>query len=136
MAIERSAGAVIFYRGKQIEYLLLLSTYWGFPKGLVEPSEDERATALREIREETGLAVTLVNGFRQVDEFWYRFEGRRIQKRVIYFLGEARNRDTRISHEHGDMAWLTYDAALARLGYTGLRETLRKANEFLLQRET
>ena len=29
---------------------------WSFPKGLVEPGEDVLATALREFREETGLA--------------------------------------------------------------------------------
>ena len=62
MAIEKSAGAVVFHRGKQTEYLLLLSTYWGFPKGRIEPGEDERTAALREIKEETGpISITYSN---------------------------------------------------------------------------
>lgn len=135
MAIEKSAGAVVFHRGKLIEYLLLLSTYWGFPKGQVEPSEDERTTALREIREETGLEVTLVDGFRHVEEFWYQRSGRRTHKYVFYFLAEAHSRDARISYEHGDIAWFTFDAAMQRLEYPGLRVTLKKANDFLTRLE-
>jgi 8-oxo-dGTP pyrophosphatase MutT (NUDIX family) len=134
MAIEKSAGAVVFHRGEQIEYLLLLSTYWGFPKGLVERGEDERATARREIREETGLDVTLLDGFRVVDEFWYRRAGQRIHKQAIYFLAEAPPRAPKISWEHEDSVWLAFDDALARLKFEGLRETLRRANEFLLKR--
>ncbi len=140
MAIEKSAGAVVFYRGdlghrgRHIEYLLLLSTYWGFPKGQVEPGEDGRATARREIREETGLEVTLIDGFRYVDDFWYQHAGKRIHKQVIYFLAEAHQRDAKISYEHADIAWLAFDEALARLKYAGLRDILTQANAFLLKK--
>ena len=129
---EKSAGAVVFYRGAQIEYLLLLSKYWGFPKGLIEPGEDELTAARREIREETSLQVTLLDGFRDVDRYWYRRRNQeRVQKQAIYFCAEAHSRDARLSHEHTDLAWLDYNAAMARLDFVNLRETLRKANEFL-----
>ena len=36
--------------------LLRAFGYWDFPKGLVEPGEDPRAAAIREVEEETGLA--------------------------------------------------------------------------------
>jgi bis(5'-nucleosidyl)-tetraphosphatase len=135
MAIETSAGAVVFYRGERIEYLLLLSTFWGFPKGHVEPGEDERAAALREIREEAGLEITLLDGFRYVEKYTYQRKGQPTPKQAIYFLGEARSRASRLSHEHTDMVWLSFDAALGRLQFDGLRNTLRAANEFLLKRE-
>jgi 8-oxo-dGTP pyrophosphatase MutT (NUDIX family) len=54
----RAAGAVVFRRGDRGIRLLLLRAYknWDFPKGLVEPGENELAAAKREVEEETGLA--------------------------------------------------------------------------------
>ena len=71
MQHEKSCGAVVFTRtDKGVKYLLIanLKGIYGFPKGHVEAGETEEQTALREIREETGLRVTLVPGFRAVDE--------------------------------------------------------------------
>ena len=131
MILEKSAGAVVFYRGAQIEYLLLHSAYWGFPKGHIESGESERAAAMREVREETGLHVALIDGFRQADEYSFARHGQTVQKQTVYFLGQAHDRAAHISWEHDDLAWLTFDDALARLGYEGGKEILRKANEFL-----
>jgi 8-oxo-dGTP pyrophosphatase MutT (NUDIX family) len=54
----RAAGAVVFRRSERGIELLLLRAYknWDFPKGLVEPGENELDAAKREVREETGLA--------------------------------------------------------------------------------
>jgi len=41
LQIEKSAGAVVFHRGAQLEYLLIRSTFWEFPKGLVDVKESE-----------------------------------------------------------------------------------------------
>ncbi len=133
MSIETSAGAVVFYRGDQIEYLLLRSNFWGFPKGHIEPGEDERTTALREVREEAGLEVALLDGFRHVEKYVYKRMGEPNPKEAIYFLGEASSRASRLSHEHNEMVWLPYVAAIARLEFDGLRETLTKANDFLVK---
>ncbi len=131
MAIEKSAGAVVFYRGQAIEYLLLRSNYWGFPKGRVEAGEDEPTTARREILEETGLEITLLDGFREIDDYWYQRKGTRIHKQAIFFLGQAHSRDFKISWEHQEAAWFTFDAAMEQLKFAGLRDLLTKANEFL-----
>ena len=128
---EKSAGAVVFYRGKEIEYLLLLSKYWGFPKGHIERGEKEYDAARREVREETGLEVVLLDGFRVMDEYWYKRQDARIHKQAIFFLAEAKHRASKISWEHEEMAWLSFDEAMARLTYAGGRELLRQANEFL-----
>ena len=131
MTFEKSAGAVVFYRSERIEYLLLHSNYWGFPKGRRESGEDERQTALREVSEEAGLAVKIIDGFREVDAYTFWCKGHPVEKESVYFVAEARDRNSRLSWEHDAMAWLAFDEALARLGYEGGRRILRQANQFL-----
>jgi 8-oxo-dGTP pyrophosphatase MutT (NUDIX family) len=55
----RAAGAVVFRRTPDGIRLLVLRAYnnWDFPKGLVEPGEDQLSAAKREIKEETGLSA-------------------------------------------------------------------------------
>ncbi len=129
--IETSAGAVVFCRRDAIEYLLLRSTFWGFPKGHVEPGEDETAAALREVLEESGLRVTLIEGFRYVEKYVYQRRGELRPKQTIYFLGETASQASRLSREHSEMTWLTYERSLAMLEFDGLRELLRAAHAFL-----
>jgi len=53
-----SAGVVVVRDTPDGARILLLRAYknWDFPKGLVEPGEEPRATAIRETAEETGIA--------------------------------------------------------------------------------
>jgi len=57
---EKSCGAIVYRRESgNVLYLIIQqkSRHWSFPKGHVERGESEKETALREIREETGLCV-------------------------------------------------------------------------------
>jgi bis(5'-nucleosidyl)-tetraphosphatase len=131
---EKSAGALVFHRGDQMEFLLILSTYWEFPKGLVEADEVEAEAAVREVREETGLDVKLLPGFREEITYFYRRDGRLIRKQVVYFLGEAGSQAVRVSWEHKEAKWLPYAEALSELKYENGRSLLKKANDFLNER--
>ena len=71
------------------EYLLLFqrgSRTWSFPKGHMEAGETEFDTALRELREETGLTATLHSGFREVITYRMQPFG---YKDVVLFLGKV-----------------------------------------------
>ena len=63
MKTEKSCGAVVLRKNQGRLQVLLIKHinggHWAFPKGHVEPGETEEQTALREIKEETGLSVTL-----------------------------------------------------------------------------
>ena len=60
-----SCGGVVIFRGK---VLLLYKNYknkyegWVLPKGTVEKGEEHDETALREVKEETGLDVSSAQG--------------------------------------------------------------------------
>lgn len=132
---EISAGAVVVFLGEAPEYLLLhyTSGHWDFPKGNVEPGETLEQTAFREIREETGLEVELIPGFREEIEYIYVRAGKRIRKKVVYFLARAPSKDVKLSWEHKGFIWLPYDKALARVTYESSRRVLAKAHKYLQQ---
>ena len=58
-----SCGGVVIFRGK---ILLLYKNFknryegWVLPKGTVEEGEEYKDTAIREVREETGAAATII----------------------------------------------------------------------------
>ncbi len=54
---KRAAGVVPLRRDADAWRVLILRAYrnWDFPKGLVDPGEDPRATAIREAAEEADL---------------------------------------------------------------------------------
>ena len=133
---EKSCGAVVFCRDeKGISYLLVRGRkgFWGFPKGHVEAGETEKETALREIREETGLTVTLIDGFREEDEYPIYRQGLSDGiKTVVFFLARYENQQI-IPHEK-EITWaalMDYDAAMAALQRRGCARILSKARDFL-----
>ena len=90
MKREKSCGALVIRKnGEQYDLVLLrhrFGGHWSFPKGHVEAGETERQTALREVKEETGLSIRLYDGFRESVEY---FPQAGVKKQVGYFLGAA-----------------------------------------------
>ncbi|WP_346848166.1 MULTISPECIES: NUDIX domain-containing protein [unclassified Clostridium] len=134
MSYEKSCGAVVYKTSnKGIKYLLLnsigLDSYWGFPKGHMEYSETEEETALREVFEECGLKVNLIDGFRATDK--YNIDNF-IEKEVVLFLGEADNSLIKIQVEEiEDYRWCNYEEAKSLLTYESGRRILSDTNKFL-----
>lgn len=97
MKQEKSCGAVIVENGK---VLLVHQTndFWSFPKGHIEGNETEPETAIREVKEETGLNVVIDESKRF--ELSYVIEDLNIHKTVILFLAHlASNNHLRLQEE-------------------------------------
>ena len=136
MHMEKSCGAVVFtLAGERLRYVIIRSPagICGFPKGHVEGKETERETALREIREETGLRVRLLDGFREETSYpIQRQGGLPATKQVIYFLAEFRDQiPVAQESEVSEIRLLEYSAAMEALKYENTRQILCRANDHL-----
>src|SRR3989338_123057 len=134
MKWEKSVGAVIFRKNKGIKYLLLYydSGHWDYVKGHVEKGEEEIGTLFRETMEETGIKdLKLVEGFKEKIHYFHRRGKELISKDVVFYLAETKAKKIKLSFEHKDCSWLSYDAALERLTYKNAKGVLKKADKFL-----
>ena len=132
MLIEKSCGAVVINReGGETRYLLIAnpSGIWGFPKGHMEAGETERETALREIREETGLDVQFLGEFRAADAHALLREGRPdVTKQITYFLAEYKGQSFHPQPgEISQIRLMTFREALDAFQYESSKRILREA---------
>lgn len=135
MVKETSAGAVVYLRnGNEVKYLLLnyAHGHWDFPKGHIDPGEQELDTVRREVHEETGINDLELDE-KRIGKTKYTFlrRGNPIAKSVALYLAQTRTQDVRISREHQSWAWLTFNDALTRLTYPASRKILQIANGLL-----
>lgn len=139
MKKEYSAGFLIF--GTQITdhlperfYLLLKypKGYWDFAKGKLEADETLLEAAFREVKEETGLTVDLVEGFKGDIKYLFSSpKGELIDKTVTYFIGYSSSQRVTLSDEHTDFCWLPYREALKKLTYKNAQKMLTQVEHFL-----
>ena len=135
MITEYSCGAVVFTREDGcIRYVIIRSKegFYGFPKGHREGAESEEETALREILEETGLTVTLLDGFRAEDYHPFACDGETRMKHVVYFLAKyAHQTPTAQASELDSIRLMDYDAAMNAFQFENSRRILSEAHQFL-----
>jgi len=115
-AAPRAAGAVVFRRSERGIRILVLRAYqnWDFPKGLIEPGEDELAAAKREVEEETGLA-DLEYPFGDEFKETLPYAGRKVAR---YYLAETGETVLELPvspelgrPEHHEYRWVSFEEA-------------------------
>ena len=132
---EKSCGGIV-YRivNGEVEYLLVeeSSGFVSFPKGHVEIGETEEETAIREIKEETGLELCLIPDFRVVQEH-SPAERPNIKRQVVLFLAEFTKQGPFIMRpeEVLSIKSLRLDEALSVLKYDESKNVLLKADKYI-----
>ena len=108
---------------------------WTLPKGTPDAAEALEETALREVAEETGLAVRIVE---PLDAISYAFvqDGARIHKTVHYWLMEPTGGDlARHDHEFDEVRWVALADAPALLTFETERGLVERAATVLAARQ-
>ena len=131
--MEKSCGAIIARQTETGREILLIrhvnGGHWAFPKGHVEKDETEEQTALREIMEETGLAVTLDTGFRTVVTYSPK-PG--VMKDVVYFAAEVIGGAAQMQVEEvSDMRWVNLMDTDAYITYENDKGILRDYRAYI-----
>ena len=133
MQNEKSCGALVYrkYHGNT-EILLIKhinSGHWSFQKGHVEGDETEVETAMREIKEETGIDVIIDQSFREIVSYSPR---RDTHKEVVYFIAKAKNTDyIPQEDEIADIRWVQIGRAGSVLAYENDKSIVNKAKNFI-----
>jgi 8-oxo-dGTP pyrophosphatase MutT (NUDIX family) len=124
---ETSYGGVVV-RGDEVLVITPIGRrrVTGLPKGGAKPGERPEETAAREVREETGVSVTVRKSLGDVN-YWYRRGGRRVYKTVHFYLcdyvsGSTADHD----HEVEEARWIPLAEAADRLSYPGERALIER----------
>jgi 8-oxo-dGTP pyrophosphatase MutT (NUDIX family) len=121
---EFSAGGLVVRRMRGRPYVAAVRVKAGkvlaLPKGHIEPGESGAETAVREVREETGIDSTMVEKLDDI-RYWYTRDGARVLKVVSFFLLSYRAGSVRdYQREEVDGAeWVPLEEAPRRLAYAG-----------------
>ena len=128
----RTMLAAIRPRGKE--------RVWALPKGHIDAGESAAETAMREVREETGVEGRLVEKLGDIRYVytanWEERKGERIFKVVSFFLltagrGKIGEIDEEMRVEVDEARWLPLDEAPRLLTHKGEREMVARAIEKL-----
>lgn len=138
---DYSIGVIVFYKnGEQVEYLILKHKqgHWTFSKGHAEAGEKKSDTALRELREETGITnIEFLNDEILLKEK-YEFKNKKdklIFKSVEYFIAETKDKDVRVDGtEILDYEWCSFQSALNTITFNESKKLLIKANKIVLNK--
>jgi N utilization substance protein B len=117
MPTEHLAGAVVYAKSENETYLAFVHDifgHWTISKGKIEEGEDTRQGAIREIKEEMGLDIKIVEelGVNEYTANDSKVEGGKKRKRVTYFLAQAPFAELKLGSSGGldDAQWFPLSA--------------------------
>jgi len=134
-----SAGGVVYrVRDGRPEIVLVarpVTNLWALPKGTPEVGESLEQTALREVSEETGLVVDIVEPITEIAYSFHVTDGRvRVDKIVHHFLMAVTGGDVSLhDHEYDLVAWYGLAEALRLMTYDNERTVVERAGARLDQ---
>lgn len=133
MKHEKSCGCIVMNDNEEVLLVLHNAGHWGLPKGHMEEGETEVQTAIREVKEETNIDVTVNEKFRYTMEYSPKDD---VWKEVVYFLAHnVNNQGEAQLEEVSQVKWFELNKAIEKITYDNSKELLRKFKEDLKKKE-
>lgn len=128
---KRSAGGVVIENGKVLTIRWLSQDTFEFPKGTIENHEAPHETAIREVKEETGYDVGILDELGDVTYEFDWIDGKHYRKTVTFYLMTLINADEPKPNlqkgEDFENNWLDIEVAKQQLSHNDSREILDRA---------
>lgn len=132
---EQSFGIIpLRQREGRWELLLILhgKGHWAFPKGHRDRGEEPLQTAVRELREETGLEIARFVAAPPLSErYFFTWEGQKVDKSVEYYLAEVSGEVVLQVAEVSDYRWLPVKEAEGLVTYAEAKRLCREVEKYL-----
>ncbi len=137
---ETAYGFIPFYKDEHELKVFLIHQYgsggdtlWTFPKGRGEEGETPIQTALRELKEETGLEIDSYDESKKVStSYSFVRRGEQIEKTSTYYLGFVKNPQFVIQEaEVKEAGWFTIEEARVQLTFPDYKKLLDEALRLL-----
>jgi len=119
--VQAAGGLVVRRHNGSLQIVVVhrpVQQDWSFPKGKLEAGETFELAALREVREETGMACRLLRFIGHTD--YLDRKGR--PKAVAYWVMAAETGFFTPNEEVDELRWLTLESATGMLSYPHDRE--------------
>jgi 8-oxo-dGTP pyrophosphatase MutT (NUDIX family) len=128
---QHSAGGLVVRDGEVLLIATAGGRRWQLPKGHVEEGETPEHAAVREVREETGVAGRVVAPLPSIRYSFVERGARRIRKQVDYYLlTYVEGIETDFDPKEVDgAAWFAWDEALRKLTHANERRVAERARE-------
>lgn len=134
MIDEKSCGAIVIEDNKVLLIKQKNNYAFGFPKGHGEPGETEQETAIREVKEETGVDIKIISN--QRFSMSYVHSGN-VKKEIVFFLAipVSKNNQQIQEEEIVDLQWVDIDDVESLLVYENITKLWLEIKQVIINKE-
>ncbi len=140
MPIKQLAGAVVYsIEDGNIYFAFVHDVFgrWTLSKGKTKPDEDPKAGAIREIKDEMGIDITIEEELQKNEYVANHPEEGKIRKQVVYFLARADRKDLTLGPSGGldDAKWFRLQEIETLNFYNDILPIITKAITIISSKE-
>lgn len=135
--IDRKAGAVVCATHEGEMYVALVHDvfgYWTLPKGGAEEGESLTEAAVREVKEEIGIDITVSEKLGEIEYIAFPPNVGKVRKQVTFFLGQGEYQELTLENDSGGLdqaKWFKVHEVVDLTVYDDILPIIAKAIELI-----